>query len=189
MPTLIANYQKKVTVERLKTAYTVLNQAIQLSENYNGPVEEWNLYDEQNNFFDKYILPYMNTVNKKAVFSPSKAYAFKTIDGNNCRGGNLRIASNGVGFIPFVSAGSGYAWIIIDINGLKGQNRFGRDVFATLLTKEKLVMGWGNTNRNNIINASNYGCKKGLSTAYYAGFNCGALIMQDGWQIKDDYPW
>lgn len=189
MPTIITNYQKKVTVERLKSAYSLLNQAIQLSENHNGSIGEWNLYDEQNNFFDKYILPYMNTVNKKAMFSPSKAYAFNTIDGNPCRGGSLRVATNGVGFIPFVSSGSNYAWIMIDINGLKGPNRLGRDVFATLLTKEKLVMGWGATNKNEIINADNYGCKKGLPIAYYAGFNCGTLIMQDGWQITSNYPW
>lgn len=190
MPTLIADYQKKVTVEKLKTAYSTLNQAVSLSENYNGPVSDWK-FDAD--FFDNYILPYMNTVNKKAVFSPTLPYSTKTIDGNNCRGGQLRVLNNGVGFLPLIGGENTiqqYAWIFIDINGLKGPNKLGRDVFATeLYRNKKLVMGWGSGDRNGIINESNYGCKKDLATAYYAGFNCGALIMQDGWQISEDYPW
>ena len=42
-------------------------------------------------------------------------------------------------------------------------------------------------NREEIINHKSYGCNKTITKD--KRFNCGALIMFDGWEIKDDYPW
>ncbi len=40
-----------------------------------------------------------------------------------------------------------------------------------------------------MLNDGNYPCKKSTHSKYAGGF-CGTLIMiMDGWQIKDDYPW
>lgn len=194
MPSLIENHQKKETVARLKSAYSILEQAILLSENDNGLVSEWDFAIDEAEFFDKYILSYMTSVNKKAVLSPTKPYPVKTIDGNACRSGSLKVLNNGVGFLPL--KGADYFWIYIDINGTKEPNRLGRDVFvAELYRNKKLTMAKqgsssGENYRNYLINETNYGCKKALSSiAYYAGLNCGALIMYDGWKISDDYPW
>ena len=38
--------------------------------------------------------------------------------------------------------------------------------------------------RNTLINQSESGCSVSANGRY-----CAALIMNDGWQIKDDYPW
>ena len=41
LPTIINNYQKQVTVNKLKKFYTVMTQAIKLEEAQNGSLEYW----------------------------------------------------------------------------------------------------------------------------------------------------
>lgn len=45
LPQLIKNYQKKVTVERLKKAYSVISNAMEVSQHENGDMKYWNLSD------------------------------------------------------------------------------------------------------------------------------------------------
>ena len=42
LPSLIGNYQKKEPVVRLKVAYSLLNQAIEQSQQINGDISSWN---------------------------------------------------------------------------------------------------------------------------------------------------
>jgi len=190
IPILVGNYQKKVTVERLKAAYTTLAQAIQLSENDNGPVSDWEFptgHGDPNNFLDRYIMPYLQKIGQVSTVTQTEEYSMKTIDGRGSSTGQWRILSNGTAIMQ--NTGSTYAWIFIDINGLKGPNRYGKDIFMTeLYTKKKLLMGWGISDRDALINDSVYGCKKG-ENLQYGGANCGNLIQLDGWRISDDYPW
>ncbi len=41
--------------------------------------------------------------------------------------------------------------------------------------------------RDELINGKKYGCNKNIDKNKRV--NCTALMMWDGWQIKDDYPW
>lgn len=34
-----------------------------------------------------------------------------------------------------------------------------------------------------------YGCSKNNKYGYYSGYACGALIVSEGWEIPNDYPW
>ena len=70
--------------------------------------------------------------------------------------------------------------IYIDINGRKGPNVWGRDMFlANIDTKKgKFVWTGSSASRSFLIDAC------GGDYAYY----CGALIWKDGYEIKDDYP-
>ena len=54
LPNIITNYQKKVTVERLKKTYSTLWQAVQMSVVDNDEVETWNFQLPINEFMDKY---------------------------------------------------------------------------------------------------------------------------------------
>jgi hypothetical protein len=112
-------------------------------------------------------------------------------------------ASGYSGYFWAHATGSG-GWIYIDIDGpKKGPAILGKDVFAFQFcnnteckagfhakgleafdtpTREELFVGvTGNT-----ANAA-YGCGKAATT--YAGMECAAVIIMDGWQIKNDYPW
>ena len=84
-----------------------------------------------------------------------------------------------------------------DLNGLKGPNKIGRDIFFLTIDGEhgNILPFMTNDNeppytertRSELINGVgtyNYQCSK-----TGRGMWCAALIIKDGWQIKDDYPW
>lgn len=95
--------------------------------------------------------------------------------------------------------------ITVDINGNNKPNTFGRDIFRfdlalvpdVIVTKDEdnnnvinetpsgkiLPLGAG-LSRKDIMSGNSASCNK-KATGYY----CAALIMYDGWEIKDDYPW
>ena len=90
--------------------------------------------------------------------------------------------------IPF----STYYAMYIDINGKKKPNQFGKDIFRMDYNYRNSeiflnVVGTG-LERDEILNGDSvnptYGCNRNG-----VGLYCGGLIIYDGWQIKDDYPW
>jgi hypothetical protein len=62
--------------------------------------------------------------------------------------------------------------VYIDVNGAKEPNLIGKDVFSFGFRDTGLVYGKGGVT-----------CTKSTSLP------CGRKIIEDGWEIKDDYPW
>lgn len=59
LPALINNYKKAQTVSQLKASYSILSQAIKLSEVTNGEVKYWNFNLSSEQFFEKYLKGYL----------------------------------------------------------------------------------------------------------------------------------
>lgn len=208
IPTVIANYQKKVTGTRLKQTYSQLLQAIQLSEAQNGYMTEWN-HNLSNNakvntklFVEEYIIPYFSNIQYCSEGSSSKCGA--TISGS----GQNYFLSNGVSlsFVQFPTRT--YFSIIIDINGAKKPGLMGRDVFMfnTSTGSLKPQYWFDGIKREDMLNGiSLTTTEAGQSTTNTVEckanktnnndpnelnrHGCTALLMLDNWEIKDDYPW
>ena len=213
LPTLVAKYKKKVIATRVKQAYSIISNAIKLSEAENGEAKYWNSNLSSNGikntelFLNKYILPYLNN----AIFCGDglgddvveKCGATVSIVGKTY------ILPNGVS-AAFVSAGSrGIAletnilYVTLDANGKDAPNIHGSDKFFFVLSPNKGFIPFGGdaniSDREDIlrgINVPNDGetsfiaCKQIKSNnndAYYR-HGCTLLLMFDGWEFKDDYP-
>ena len=100
-------------------------------------------------------------------------------------------------------------WFFVDLNGKKKPNILGKDIFVyilgngnisetykdrmglnphgmhkkAVLTREDIISG----NYPYNVNYDAGGCS--TSSTRSPGVSCAALIMLDGWEIKDDYPW
>jgi len=203
MPSIIEKHQKRVTVAQLKKSYSLLNQALQRSIAENGDVSTWDYALSQTEFPEKYFLPYMHVVGKKInhrTRNSSDTYSFDYWPSGYgyplADGTLIRFAS----FLP----GNSYDWsmnyalyILIDVNGKKGPNRAGRDVFSFTLPTERSKAKNRKLNTiqpdyyyvDNVKTAAHSCTPKGVSTDAYTGRGCTLWIMQDGWEIKDDYPW
>ncbi len=144
LPTIIANYQEKVLVERLKQTYSIFSQAYLMAINNNGPSEFWDIghgdtadgAQKLYNMFKPYLLKSKDcdtqqgcfADNYKSLFGESYIWQPKTHP-YYARG----ILSNGVSFI-FWSNGTGCpdnkcGVIKVDINGLQKPNKAGVDYF------------------------------------------------------------
>ncbi len=190
MPNLIEKHQKKVTVTALKTAYSIFSQAVTRSIQDNGDIEGWEL--SYSDMAPKYIFPYVETVGivKKYGLYNLGTGGSAYIHWGGWSNGKIYAMKNGMNYSLIYDHGGIY--LTVDINGTKGPNRMGRDgfVFEILPKENTLILAGANRTRNDVVNYFFGGCKKfPNNNVYYSGQFCGALIMLDGWKIKDNYPW
>ena len=211
LPTVIKKYQQKVTVERLKSAYSTLYQAIKMSEIDNGPTTDWEFPSQdanleiQKDFMEKHFTPYLKNIKICQTYQQCLGKNAYHLDGTQV---GSRIMSryvinlpNGVAVAFWARGEYKIIDIAIDINGSKGPNIVGKDIFYLLIDNKgdsNYFFGknqpvgsfhfYGQGKSNNDLKTKDYACSKTLGTNL-RGTYCGALIMQSGWKIPDGYPW
>lgn len=208
LPVVIGNYQKKVTVEKLKTVFVKFSEVIMRSEMDNGEASSWDYSLSPDKFAQIYFSPYITN------FKLDKSYwVIKGLDGAAVSSGISSQMSkfslaNGtlVGFFTSGTNNGTSIMIYVDINGVNPPNVVGRDVFRMSVTKiYGFTLGadrsdenahWSHNssdhkNRSYLLSENFGGCNtNGRSQfGYTAGDACSLLIMLDGWKISDDYPW
>ena len=206
MPTLIANHQKQVAVTRLKKAYTSFSQALIQSESVNGFAENWINQDmplnEQTNteYFNTYWKPFLKIA--KVCTTQDYKCGYKSNGPWKYHNGNpwvyshvmpmyrssFYLADGTFVVLNFGTVDKDGNYIVsntqnlyIDINGPKNPNTLGKDVFKFYIDLDKhRILPHGDhckdreTLEEECADTGNY---------------CSALIMHDGWQITDNYPW
>ena len=205
LPPLIVKYQKQVTVSRLQKFYSVFNQALKMSEVDHGDYKFWNSSADFGGilYFNEYWKPYLSILNicrtgKDCGYNsntPWKDIKNKSTVGTAIIEDDGRIAfylSDGI-FILMLFYLNDEAnntkrevpSFLVDINGSKRPNRVGQDLFyfervSQGETKGIMPTGYNKTKQEIISN-----CSKNSGDGRY----CSAKIIQDGWEITDDYPW
>ena len=197
MHTLIQNYQKKEAATRLKYAYSVIAQAVKMSEIDNGPMEDW--LDEASStdgstevtkvFVDTYLTPYIKAV--KTIKMPTSGMPYEYYYKENGKlvsaGGHTHYSialANGV-YLHFNAnfAQEDSITLRIDTNGQTRPNIIGRDIFFANFNSKGFYLKGHNYNRDTLLRY----CKQGSIGS--GAQTCGGLIELDGWEIKKDYPW
>ena len=186
MPTLIKNYKKQYTVNKLKETYTILSQALQRAVVENGEPKNW-IYNGGDFFVENYLSPYLKII-KKSSNSPRHYYLSGVELPKNFYDNCIHYyLINGVE-ITVRPYGNTHHIIMADLNGIQGPNTYGKDCFkfefvnsADDFSLSKSFRFNGTTSDISKIKAD---CKKGQN-----GDFCGAWIMENGWKIPDDYPW
>ena len=188
MPSLMQNYKRQQATARIKKFVSVINQALISAENDLGPREDWVIEGDAStegnsdyayNFLNTYIKPYIKSddIEKRRLFGMNMA-TLRFVDGSQMS----------------VKIGACYD-IWYDINGEKGPNEKGRDIFVFILCKN----GGCNFNSNQvrgfycaptgeqfptheqlIDNCKNYRTD--------GGNWCTILLEQNGYEFPKDYP-
>ncbi len=202
VPVIMANAQKQETISKLKKVYSTISQATKRAIIDNGPADEW-INDpkyvdtglNQDYYFNTYIKPYYNvedcfgqtpkcgytedsvwtkldgTTEEVHYYGPL-AHAFMLSDGTYI---SLHI-DGGPETCPNQGRVCGYyPQYYVDINGPKGPNKYGRDVFVFDIESPEGLIG-------NQYDEED--CKRGTT-----GYGCSTKLMKDNWEFKDDYPW
>ena len=184
MPSLMQNYKRQQATARIKKFVSVINQALISAENDLGPREDWVIGEMGNsdsayNFLNTYIKPYIKSadIEKRTLFGMNMA-TLRFVDGSQMS----------------IKIGACYD-IWYDINGEKGPNEKGKDIFVFILCKN----GGCNFNSNQvrgfycaetgypfptheqlIDNCKNYRTDGGVY--------CTILLEQNGYEFPKDYP-
>ena len=211
IPTLISNYQKKITVSKLQKAHSTLSNMTKLLyadgvyNAFSGTVSS----ERTEQFFNSYVLPYFKSpvVYKDRVCpytgTTEDCFPFK-YPNNDVVNSNVKTIWN-YGRIYFTTSDkTSYFMSImnyvdpdlpdadrvyktsptvwVDLNGTDGPNTVGKDVFY-FKTDFSTGMVYSNCASKNYEYINRECSRDGQ------GLCCAAKIMLDGWKIKDDYPW
>lgn len=201
VPTIHNNSQKKQTVTQLRKMHSELCQAVSMAQTIHGDPSHWDYDLNHYNFFKEYLFPFVQ-VSQDKVKDVKKHTTYRKLSGveetslyvmqQNSEVVNL-ISGNQIfiGQMSGVLNTANRRCYLFDTNGYKKPNKIGRDLFMYCIVKGKGVVAYTasstdyeSTNTNLTRAQLKQECNKS-STGLY----CAALIMKDGWQIKDDYPW
>ncbi len=201
MPVIVANYQKKQTVTKLQKVFSTFSQAINRSIADNGPIDEWYSSETQNNainYFNTYFRPYLQITPcssySECGYSKSRPWSYSNnavydwyLSGTSPTRDFFHLNDGVFVAIKTGHGGASDGWwaydenatIIIDLNGGKGPNKFGRDVFVAQAVNDKGLVPACYDKTENYVKSMCIG----------TGSCCLRKIIQDSWEIKDDYPW
>ena len=184
MPSLMQNYKRQQATARIKKFVSVINQALISAENDLGPREDWVKGEEDNSdsaydFLNTYIKPYIKSadIEKRTLLGRNMA-TLRFVDGSQMS----------------IKIGACYD-IYYDINGEKGPNEKGKDIFVFILCKN----GGCNSNSNQVRgmycqpNGEPFptheqlidNCKDHRTNG---GQYCTILLEQNGYEFPKDYP-
>ena len=213
IPTLVANYKKKVVETRLVKVYSTFNQAIKMSEVENGPLTTWDSIEETSewvdgvgsiitasdigDWYDKYLAPYIkvlkvekNTGNKDAkinIYMPDGSLVM--ISGNS--------------WLVWPNANDYKAEEFGEDSGMTNRNidDCGTKYFTFYFNPrtdlqnakkyhygkglEPYLAGWDGT-KEMLLEDDALGCKKESVSNERA--YCTQLIRMNNWKIPHDYP-
>ena len=199
LPTLIMNYQKRATVAKLKRAYSVIKQAYLMSYDQVGdPAADEAFAMGANNYFKTYWAPYIKGTLCKTYQECGYSSNTPWIMANGSKVPTVVVSlsarttfytNDGFLYVVFVSGGGrgeqvAYSYVICDINGGKGPNQFGKDVFYF----QRIADEKGNDMQPYGYNNSDASINSNCSTRG-SGMYCAEKIRRDGWKILKDYPW
>ena len=204
VPTLMQNYQRKSYVTQLHKVYNELSQAVVMYQTDRNAVNlteaGLNSLDAISNFFKNYFKVVQDCGNDS---TPCFADSYKKISGvdsqfycnNNC----IVLASGAsIGTNNELRDGQTIiAQIVVDVNGQKGPNVFGRDAFSLFLYKNGVIddligadvsddenYDWGIAtaplSKEQREENFNYGCISSNGGHYHG---CFGKILNDNWEM------
>ena len=203
LPSLVGKYQKRQTVEQLKKTLSTLEQAFKLSEAQNGFSNDWVdtsaevSAEAMTQYFDTYWRPYLKIMKtcqtpEDCGYNQKQFYNLKNVNSGAVIVNEVTrtaVVLNDGMFLQFVPMNwdsednpymSKTQQIRVDLNGPKPPNRYCRDVFNFVVDLDRHFvkpLGYEKTEEELEQNVQR------------KGDFCMLKIVQDGWEIKDDYPW
>ena len=215
-----SHYRKTLLLTYKKKNYSVLDNAFEFAKIYYGDPSTWDglmenpLTGGETSVSRAFANKFKQSLNivKDCDTNVSECWDYepKNIDGtshilqvsdNRYRPSVAYKLKDGTNLL-FVAVGSGmnlYPTIVADLNGKKGPNRLGIDIFmfsinlkvATNNPRYGKLEGFafhhtGNIERNKLFNGSADACKHANNAT--AGAECSALVILDGFKFADDYP-
>ena len=174
LPSLIQKQQDKATVSRLEKIYSVLSQASLYAREEHGDFEDWNIIDNnqastRENF--AYFEPYLKILRKCDNKSGCWAEQTQSLSGQKARwSDNYKmgvdyisiILNDGINVVyDFAEPSLNYVYglpsyvnkpyivFLVDVNGNRRPNKWGRDIFAFILGPNGIIpAGIGNNSAN-----------------------------------------
>jgi len=142
IPAVVTKVTKDQYVVGLKKAYNTLKAVEREAIQEHGPVVNWDWPSNVTTNFERYFLPYFDVLKNCGAAEEKGCFAEEH---TRINGSPWTTDFNSTSFYKIVTSdgmswaylNSGYSdslnvrgWFYVDVNGLKGPNRLGRDIFS-----------------------------------------------------------
>ncbi len=208
VPVVMANHRKTETASKLKKFYSTLSNAVKLSEaEWGMPSYEWETwlvsdFEKDKKWFEKYYGKYLSYMKIEKASDNQKYYNDISSQIPFFYESTMLVYLNDGSILFPIDAMDNP---IIDVNGEKGPNRWGRDIFPfyILLGNDDIdkdliyslphvnTLSWNEEKRKHDRSYYIERCKSNINAGGLGDGlvkTCTYLIQIDGWEIKDDYP-
>ncbi len=192
VPMIMTNHKKVETAAKLKKFYSNLSNAVRLTEIEVGiPVQEWiidvNLKEKTNLVYEKLMATETKTIhNTKPLECENNVlhYSYLLPDGM-------------LMMMEYDEMDDFY--VSVDVNGEKAPNECGRDIFTFVInasyydfvdsnTSTKTIVFYPDGGGSNNSSLTREELIKRCGQSNTMNRTCTALLAEDGWEFKDDYP-
>lgn len=219
IPTLITDYQKRVTAVKVRKSYAELSQALRLAQAEYGDINTWKTLFSSDNaensraFAENYITPYMKIAKYCGVGSEAD---------ENCGIASAGVYSsnylliNGTGLSIAAYDYNSTINFVVTVNPKNSKARIiGKDIFSFIILRdafEKGILPYGYTqnitreeiksgytvnyeDRNHQTNSIRIACLPVEDSDYnedtetYVRHSCTYLLFVDNFVFKEDYPY
>ena len=207
IPNLMQSWRKHQVEVAVKEAYSILNNAITMAKAENGSIAEMmtmansvmtyntDYRSARNYFIENYIVPYVK-YDRKCISGTCNIIPYSRVikldgttentDNGNTAGPQLQL-KNGMYLGVIRVSGSQYAFIA-DINGAKGPNRAGSDIFYFSLYAPVYWTDYREAFIGGSCNSCTFKNNASTKDCHTSGFDCAYFIQKNGWKLPDDYP-
>ena len=212
IPNVIGHYRKNYTETRLKQAYSIMTNALDMAAVVSGKNTYGNMIndaisksDKTGYFVQNYVIPYLsykamcmqndsvcefypNNLKHYSGGSQSWIQGFDGTTSPNIGKPSFYarfLLKNGLVIGVWDGSGcSGKFYILVDVNGNKAPNQFGYDVFVFSIfpNQPSIVPVACRCSVNNDFT------KVATSSCSGNGYECVFSIMRNNWKIPKDYP-
>lgn len=192
LPSLISYYNRHVVETRLEKFYSIMNQAVRLSENDYGEFQYWNNTTQVSNpkgmeeWWNTYFAPHIKTLRIENDKTASNGIIVYLVDGTKFR--VFAYTSS-----PSEGAESNAIHLYFYPKSNNKSEVNGKDYFTFFIhanTNKKYLpvepykFAWDGT-ADGLVNGE-FGCRKSMDNS--GRHYCTALIQYNGWKIPKDYP-
>jgi len=193
IPAVVTKVTKDQYVVGLKKAYSTLKAVEREAIQKYGPMENWTWSTEAGQptaDFEKYFLPHFDVLkNCRATYYEKGCFA---AEGLTRLDGSPQGSFDGAAYYRIVTS-DGMAWVywrdgettrrgsfLVDVNGLKGPNRFGRDIFQFTVFSSNLGIKPSGSYQNNGITPFPTSTVDSNCNTSSAGSYCAAKVLTEG---------
>jgi len=192
VPMIIQNHKKVEVSAKLKKMYSNVINAVKLAETEQGmPITEWDWNNYRCDTNEKCQYIFKNYYGKYLIYDKiddNASYFYDNDDNISDENFNAGIPT----FSVYLNDGSILSvtceysdCLYFDVNGEKGPNMLGRDVFEYDLVSNKIGEVFSDCDTDVTRQELIESCKTGKNGGRYS---CSCLVRRDGFEFKDDYP-
>ncbi|HIT91442.1 MAG TPA: type II secretion system protein [Candidatus Stercorousia faecigallinarum] len=189
VPSLMQNHQRKTYVTQLHKVYNELSQALELYQTDRNALnlKEAGLVNANN--LDNFVKDYFKIVQECDTMDNCFADEYKAMNGNVMssamynRNVKSYVLADGAALRPgFVQDGERILNIAVDINGKKGPNISGRDIFWLMVYVNGVIDDYGSSAP--LTASTRQSLYDKYCTTGFDFYGCFGKILNDNWEMN-----